>query len=56
MIYNRHIDPMNIQAQYYIGIDAHKRFSQVHVLDQDGATLWKSRADETFWRWEGFDG
>ena len=36
---------MNTSTNYYIGIDAHKRFSQVHVLAEDGSTAWKGRID-----------
>ncbi|MBB5353999.1 hypothetical protein HNR46_004271 [Haloferula luteola] len=36
---------MKTTSHYYIGIDLHKRFSQVHVLDQDGTTVWKGRID-----------
>lgn len=31
-------ETMNTSTNYYIGIDAHKRFSQVHVLAEDGST------------------
>ena len=34
---------MNQQNYYSMGIDAHKRFCQVHVLDQSGETAWKGR-------------
>jgi len=34
---------MKIFAHYHIGIDAHKRFSQVHVLADDGSTGWNGR-------------
>ena len=37
---------MNTNASYHIGIDAHKRFSQIHVLDRDGHTAWKGRIDD----------
>jgi len=37
---------MKTTAPYYIGIDAHKRFSQVHVLDRDGNTAWKGRIED----------
>lgn len=37
---------MKTTAPYHIGIDAHKRFSQVHVLDRDGNTAWKGRIDD----------
>jgi hypothetical protein len=34
---------MKTNAQYHIGIDAHKRFRQVQVLGRDGNTAWKGR-------------
>lgn len=37
---------MKTNAPYHIGIDAHKRFSQVHVLDRDGNTAWKGRIED----------
>jgi transposase len=37
---------MNTSTHYYIGIDAHKRFSQVHVLADDGSTVWKGRIED----------
>ena len=33
------------EEHYYIGIDLHKKFSQVHVLDQNGETAWKGRIE-----------
>jgi transposase len=36
---------MKTSAHYHIGIDAHKRFSQVHVLADDGSTAWKGRIE-----------
>lgn len=36
---------MKTTSHYYIGIDMHKRFSQVHVLDQGGQTAWKGRIE-----------
>jgi hypothetical protein len=37
---------MKTSTNYYIGIDAHKRFSQVHVLGDDGSTAWKGRIED----------
>ena len=37
--------PMKTSAHYRIGIDEHKRFSQVHVLADDGSTVWKGRIE-----------
>lgn len=37
---------MKTNPTYSIGIDAHKRFSQIHVLDHDGNTAWKGRIDD----------
>jgi len=37
---------MKTTTRYHIGIDAHKRFSQVHVLRDDGETVWKGRIDD----------
>ncbi len=34
---------MNPNAPYHIGIAAHKRFSQIHILNRDGLTAWKDR-------------
>jgi hypothetical protein len=36
---------MKTSAHYHIGIDAHKRISQVHVLADDGSTTWKGRIE-----------
>jgi len=36
---------MKTSAHYHIGIDAHKRFCQVHVLADDGSTAWKGRIE-----------
>ena len=37
---------MNMNAPYHIGIDAHRCFSHIHVLDRDGQTAWKGRIDD----------
>ena len=37
---------MKTSTNYYIGIYAHKRFSQVHVLGDDGSTAWKGRIED----------
>ena len=36
---------MNKQNYYSMGIDAHKRFCQVHILDPHGDTVWKGRVN-----------
>ena len=41
---------MNTSDYYSIGIDAHKRFCQVHVLHPNGETVWKGRINS-----DGYD-
>jgi len=38
--------PQNATGYYSMGIDAHKRFCQVHVLDPYGQAVWKGRLNE----------